>query len=596
MNATKDLSNRLVGRSATATEQGIRWASRYFEYPATQLLDLRPNGPITSRAPFTGEPPPNLLVGYYYMAKTLNAYLFDQRTFSNFTYKLRYDMTTLRRGMTWEILTDCSYSIDTGAFGRALEEAEDITETVGSIQNAILMDRVLSSLNYDPIRGLGAVVQAQNANRRGAFEVRPNFAEGFRGSGVPISDAEVLSALCRSKRALINFSILSQKRNGETVLSLPLSDDWLLPFVEHFSTLTPERNNNIEEVRDFVTIMAPRKNDMTGGAITLKSGTRIGLPFRLRPRESGRAITAEMRRRRGRVVQRFRDRLPVSRRRRRPAANDTPLAEEESVEGDDIGSPEREAGPSDHSSELDEAGPSREDNQVENFNNEVIATVSRLIQSLEEELADFPGRVNIFFDFSDRLYGVLMQAMNENRLTQAFLLSWLLNFFIMEHLASTLYYLNERFVVNRTIFRNVGVTFAQVILRARDEQGLDLYTRIWSEREHEAFLTLYRRIATDFVTTTTMADSEQTFHAAEERDQLLEDMRFQETSGDVAEVINQISSHARLTHSVELSFRVKFAGAVAFSQNPIILDSFVATRRNAVNAWMRRQRLPRVVP
>lgn len=566
----------------TATEIGIRWASRYFEYPVTQLLDLRPFGPVTRNPPFANEPPPNLLVGYYYIMKAINEYLFDQRTVSNISYKIEHNAVTMERVMLWQILTDSSYSINTGVYSRALADSDNIEQTIEQIQNAVMMDRVMTSLNFNPITGLGAVVRQQNAHRTATFTVRPNFQQA-RVSG---RDALLLKTICSCRKALVNFLTFAHTQECQTQLVLPFSDDWLVPFVNHFSSSGPftPRNISTNLVGEFASAMSLGKN-MSGGAITLRSGTRLGLPFNLRPRERGRAVTQSMRRRRGEAVNAFIDSLPLRRRTRR--RRDLDLAPSSPGEGPsrrvqrDDGFPdyEPEAEEDDFSDESLSRGEPASD-----FNREVIETIASLIEALEEELNPTAARSG-FYNFATRMYGLLLQLQNENRLTFQVILTWLNNFFILEHIASTLFYLNERFVRNNLARRNIGIQFAQVIMRGRAEDGSEQFTRVWYNREREAFQTLYNRIVTDFIAVTEMSDTDVSFQAAEEREQLLADMQYVENSGNVGEVIAQLQTRAQQTDSVELSFRIKFSGVVGYSQNPVVRRSFERVRHEAIRRW-----------
>lgn len=584
LNLTVDLNQPRVREASTATERGVRWASRYFEYPVTQLLDLRPFGPVTRQAPFTGEPPPNILVGYYYVIKALNVYLFDQRTVSNISYTINHQLATNERGMVWQVLTDSSYTINTGAFSAALGNSDDVGETIQQIQNAVMMDRVMTSLNINPIAGLGAVVREQEANRTATFTVRPNFS----AARVSNRDAVLLTAICKCRKALINFLTLSRNANTTERLNLPLEDGWLQTFVERFSELAPgESGENM--INDFAHVMTIGKDGggLRGGALTLRSGTRVGLPLRLRPRENRRAVTATMRRRRGEAIRRFVDSLPVRTRRRRAAAARVE-SEAEEEEDDERPGPSglQSREPADDNLPESDESPSRD--EAGDFNQEVIETVAELIETLEQELRpDAEG--NAFFNFGTRMYGLLLQLNNENRLTYSMMLTWLQNFFILEHVASTLYYLNERFVRDELSRRNVGVQFAQVVVRGRSDEGAELFTRLWFNRDRDAFRILYDRIVSDFIYVTENSDTETAFLAEEEREQLLAELRYSDNSGSVEDVIAQIRARASYTDSVEISFRIKFSGLVGYSQNPVVQRSFDQTRREAVRRWRDQQ-------
>lgn len=549
----------------------------------TQLLDLRPFGPVTRQPPFTGEPPPNILIGYYYVIKAINVYLFDQRTVSNISYRIQQGLATNERGMVWQVLTDSSYSINTGAFTAALSNNEDVSETIQQIQNAVMMDRVMTSLNVNPVAGLGAVVREQEANRTAAFAVRPNFSM----ARVSNRDAVLLTTICKCRKALINFLTLTRTANTASQLDLPLDDNWIGSFVDHFSGTNPAESNECM-ISDFAQVMTIGKDGgggMRGGALTLRSGTRVGLPLRLRPREGRRAVTASMRRRRGEAVRRFIDNLPVRTRRRRvePTVDGIETEEDEdSEQPGPSGLQPREPEPMGEEFEESDQSPSREEAVA--FNEQVIETVTALIEELEQELNP-NAEGNLFFNFGTRMYGLLLQLNNENRLTFPVLLTWLQNFFILEHLSSTLYYLNQRFVREDLSRRNVGIQFAQVVVRGRAQDGSEMFTRLWYNRDREAFVTLYNRIVSDFIRVTEMSDTETTFIAPEEREQLLADMQYSENSGSVEDVIAQIQSRASYTDSVEISFRIKFSGLVGYARNPVVQRSFDQTRRAAIRRW-----------
>lgn len=559
---------RLV-RSRTTTVPGIQWASRYLNYPVTQLLDLSPHGPITTNEPFRGEPPPNLLIGYFYIARVLNNYLFDQRTYSNLAYELFYEPATFQRFMRWKLLTDCSYTINSGAYSRAIYETEDINETLRQIQNAVLMDRVLTSLTAaeQPIRGFGLAIECQNNSRR-ALNVG-NFIHTFQLSNAAQRDATLFQRICSIRRALFNFLNLTQDSNCVTILDLPFTDCWIAPFISAFEALPMERRDDNTFLQDIVLTMTAGKGQLIGGAMTLRSGTRVGLPFRLRQRDQNLALTETMRRRRGQAISRFVDTLPITRRTRAPRPEQPSQAMEREETESDQG---------------ETSGLSREQ-----FNEEIIRTIIELLELLEEELTPAVRRTN-FFDFGQQFYAIILSMAERREITSRFLRRWLINFFVIEHLASTLFYLDARFRRHRVSRAHIGVQFAQIIMRARTETGDDLYTRVWFSNQANPFIHLYRRIRHDFVVTTENADTEITYQAQEERDQLLQDINFVENSGEVEDIITQIRTSDAEIDSIELAFRIKFSGLVAYSTNEQVIQSFEEIRTGALQRWRNQQR------
>ncbi|AFV70635.1 pTP [Bovine adenovirus 6] len=577
MRLTTDINQPSIVQSRTSSERGIKWASRYFDYPVTQLLDLRPGGPVTSQAPFIGEPPPNLLLGYFYAARVLNNYLFDQRTFSNISYSLYLSPISFERKMTWQILTDCSYSINTGSYSRAIESSQDLSNTINQIQNAVLMDRILSSLQSGDMQGFGQAINQQNERRSHNLEdTHLPFSQSFRISGVENRDAQILNTMCQIKKALCNFLILSKNENVENILNLPLSNFWLASFIDEFSKLVLPRNDYNISLKDLATVLTLGKGGLKGGALTLRSGTRTGLPFILRGRENRRAITETMRRQRGQTIRRFIDRLPV-RTRNRPT---------EVIETDTEFAPE---GLSEIEEEIesDRESPGTSGLSRSQFNDEIIATIVDLIQTLEDELTP-EARRSDFFDYGREFFQLLISYYNRNELSEEIIHKWLMYFFIMEHIASTLYYLHSQFVQNRLAHRNVGIRFAQVILRGRNNQGEEVFTRVWFNRESRALKTLYQRILKDFTGIIDATGRDFNFAAPEERDQLLQEIQFVENSGTIDEIISQVNTPFTELDSVDLAFRLKLSGIVAYSTNPIVLRSFERARQAALARWLQR--------
>lgn len=597
MRLTVSLNDRAVWRRLFATVRGTKWASRFYSYPYTQLRDLRPAGPTTSNPPFVGFPPPHLLLGYFYVARTLNDYLFDQRTYSNLSYEERAEPSLRDRHLHWKLLADCSYSINTGAFTRALEDTDDFDETVHQIQNAVVMDRILSSINAaaEPIRGLGAVIRQQNASREGS-PGSPNFTTHYALNTHGHNNAEILKAICRTKKALFHFTqacMNPPQRMAEKYS--PLDSNWLVRLVEEFEVQPySPAPADINTIKNLALIMTLGKGDMHGGALTLRSGTRVGLPYRLRQRDGRRAVTEDLRRQRGHAVQRFIDSLPIRRRRPRPG-------DDSQIESP--GEPARESSLSPLQPEAVEvsrdgdAGPSRspvEDREEEDaYNESIVGSIVDLLQSLEEELTP-EARRSPFFRFGQEFYELMVQVINREELSAPFIQRWLVNFFIVEHIASTLHYLHARLVRDRVARQHILINFCQVIVRARDAHGEELFTRLWSENylDRAPLVRLYRRILRDYLALTENVQEPHAFQAQEERDQLLLDMEFMQDSGNPEEVFKQLHISDRDIDSVEVAIRIKTSGLVALSRNEEVINSFDRQRAAAIEEW-RRGNLPR---
>lgn len=548
MNSTTNTNDTFVRENITVTMFGLRWASEHYEYQATQLLDLAPNGRVVRNAPFSGLPPPNLLLGYSYIVHIMETYLFERRMYSNFSY---YYQPNRRQ---WAVLTDCSYTINTGDMSRMLSSgAEDFSENTRAIQNAVLMDRVVSSLNasLENMQGFGLVnaVGLQSSSRRATTMGGTAFTAAYRAFSVDDRDATILQHINRLKIALLNYLIL--KRNGRLNNS-PLDEGWMDTFETNYSNIEiPETADKGKiSLWELIMLILGGKQ-LTGGAITLRSGTRVGLPWILRPRRNRRAVTGQ--------VRRFIDQLPPRRRRRRTQA--APV-------------PEQDDTLSDRESETDDLSRDDELPQQEEINedeeNEIIQAVMQLIRALEEELSQ-NALGSDFFEFAQAFYEEMESAIAENRATDTYLTAWALYFFVMEHIGSTLFYLNHKLddgvgYEGREYF---GMVFIQIIMRARDSDGEELFKRVWYAAGNRAMQTLSRRITNDFIGTVRVTD-EGPEMAREDLEQLMEEPAFQERSGNVEDLYTQITTGIAYAESVELSFRMKFNGLVTFSRNAAI--------------------------
>lgn len=568
MNSTVNVNDPVVRNSITTFIGGLKWASDHYEYQATQLLDLVPGGRVVRLPPFSGWPPPNLLLGYRYVAYICENYLFDRRMFSNFTYEAREN----RR--KWNLLTDCSYTINVGAMGRMLSEDRNFGESATQIQNAVLMDRVVRSLSLTDERmqgyGLQTAVTQQNMARTATPVGGCDFTTAYRLSSSGKNDVAVLKRIWNLKRALMRYLIELRKNNK---MDLRLDDrDWILKFEEMYGqTNEPSTEEKaLLTTQDLVLLCVLGKRGMSGGAITLRSGTRVGLPMRLRPRRNFRAVTGP--------VYRFMDSLPPRRRRRGTQRSVQPENREESsdrrFETNDLSREEIEENDRGSDPEVEE----QEEEEADN----IIRIISNLITMLEEELT--PNAIGSnFFEFADAFMEAMERAVEEDRATETYVLHWALYFFVMEHIGSTLYYLHEQIhegvgLGGREYF---GISFAQIIMRARDETGGSVFNRVWYSGSQMPLQDLNRRITTDMVAIAATAESGPMM-GPEDFDQLLQEPAFVDRSGDVGDLITQVTNGIVSADSIELSFRVKYNGFVTFARN-------AAIRLSAENEYEMRQ-------
>ncbi|AIT70974.1 terminal protein precursor pTP [Simian adenovirus DM-2014] len=563
---------------AATTVAGISWMSRYvYGYHRLMLEDLTPNAPVTRGWPLYRLPPPHLLIGYQYLVRTCNDYVFETRAYSRLKYR-----ETLHPGhqtVNWSVLANCTYTINTGAYHRFVD-FDDFQTTLTQIQQAILTERVVADLALlEPFRGFGVtrmddrevavetLMQDYYKDLRRCQGEAWGMADRLRIQQAGPKDVVLLTTIRRLKSAFFNFiisSAVSQELPPETVLSLPCDCDWIEAFLQRFADpvdqalLRTLRGLSTQTLIKCIVSAVSLPNGPKKSSL-LQGGALKGGVFELRPREHGRAVTETMRRRRGEMIERFVDRLPIRRRRRRPPP--------EPVE--ELGLEEEEA----------EEAPS--------FEEEVRSTVASLIRLLEEELT-VAARNSQFFNFAIDFYETMERLEALGDINESTLRRWIMYFFVTEHIATTLNYLFQRLRNYPVFSRHVELNLAQVVMRARDDQGAVVYSRVWNENGQGAFSQLIGRISNDLSATVERAGRGEL--QEEEIDQLMTEIAFQDNSGDVQEILRQAAVNDADIDSVELSFRFKVTGPVVFSQRQRIQTT---NRRVVAHASrLRSQHLP----
>lgn len=550
---------------ASTTAAGITWMSRYlYGYHRLMLEDLAPGAPATQRWPLYRQPPPHFLVGYQYIVRTCNDYVFDSRAFS----RLRYS-EVVQPGLqtvNWSLMANCTYTINTGAYHRFVD-MDDFQDTLTRVQQAILAERVVADLALvQPLRGVGVTRMEDSASASDDIERLMHdyyknlsrcqgqawgMAERLRIQQAGPKDLVLLATIRRLKNAYFNYIISNRNSNSvhraATCLSLPCDCDWLDAFLERFSdpvdldaltSPTPQLIRCIVSALSLPNGDPPHYREMTGGVFTL------------RPRERGRAVTETMRRRRGEMIERFVDRLPVRRRRRR--APPPPPPPEEEIEEEVVMEEEEE----------EEEAPG-------DFEREVRATIAELIRLLEDELT-VSARNAQFFNFAVDFYEAMERLEAIGDISEMPLRRWIMYFFVTEHIATTLNYLFQR-LRNYSVFtRHVELNLAQVVMRARDADGDVVYSRVWNESGLGAFSQLMGRISNDLAATVERAGRGDL--QEEEIEQFMSEIAYQDNSGDVQEILRQAAVNDAEIDSVELSFRFKVTGPVVFTQRRQIQD------------------------
>lgn len=549
---------------ASTTAAGITWMSRYlYGYHRLMLEDLAPGAPATQRWPLYRQPPPHFLVGYQYLVRTCNDYVFDSRAFS----RLRYS-EVVQPGLqtvNWSLMANCTYTINTGAYHRFVD-MDDFQDTLTRVQQAILAERVVADLALvQPLRGVGVTRMEDSASANDDIERLMHdyyknlsrcqgqawgMAERLRIQQAGPKDLVLLATIRRLKNAYFNYIISNRNSNSvhraATCLSLPCDCDWLDAFLERFSdpvdldaltSPTPQLIRCIVSALSLPNGDPPHYREMAGGVFTL------------RPRERGRAVTETMRRRRGEMIERFVDRLPVRRRRRR-APPPPPPPEEEIEEVVMEEEEEEEEAPGD-------------------FEREVRATIAELIRLLEDELT-VSARNAQFFNFAVDFYEAMERLEAIGDISEMPLRRWIMYFFVTEHIATTLNYLFQRLRNYAVFTRHVELNLAQVVMRARDADGDVVYSRVWNESGLGAFSQLMGRISNDLAATVERAGRGDL--QEEEIEQFMSEIAYQDNSGDVQEILRQAAVNDAEIDSVELSFRFKVTGPVVFTQRRQIQD------------------------
>lgn len=549
---------------ASTTAAGITWMSRYlYGYHRLMLEDLAPGAPATQRWPLYRQPPPHFLVGYQYLVRTCNDYVFDSRAFS----RLRYS-EVVQPGLqtvNWSLMANCTYTINTGAYHRFVD-MDDFQDTLTRVQQAILAERVVADLALvQPLRGVGVTRMEDSASASDDIERLMHdyyknlsrcqgqawgMAERLRIQQAGPKDLVLLATIRRLKNAYFNYIISNRNSNSvhraATCLSLPCDCDWLDAFLERFSdpvdldaltSPTPQLIRCIVSALSLPNGDPPHYREMTGGVFTL------------RPRERGRAVTETMRRRRGEMIERFVDRLPVRRRRRR-APPPPPPPKEEIEEEVVMEEEEEEEAPGD-------------------FEREVRATIAELIRLLEDELT-VSARNDQFFNFAVDFYEAMERLEAIGDISEMPLRRWIMYFFVTEHIATTLNYLFQRLRNYAVFTRHVELNLAQVVMRARDADGDVVYSRVWNESGLGAFSQLMGRISNDLAATVERAGRGDL--QEEEIEQFMSEIAYQDNSGDVHEILRQAAVNDAEIDSVELSFRFKVTGPVVFTQRRQIQD------------------------
>ncbi|ACJ14509.1 TP [Murine adenovirus 3] len=559
---------------------GVSWLSRFvYNYPHLMLLDLSPRSPATLNWPLYNYPPPHFLIGYEYMIRVFNNYVFDVRTYSRITY-----LETRRQGvqlLDWLCLATSSYTVDVGAYRRFMDEG-NFEEQALRIHQSILFDRIMADLamqRQTAMEGLGLpeinnpIPVSLQQPMRHCSPSSWGFSEHCRlpPSAQPPEEedqntesaATILDLIARIRSAYFCFLLHALASSQEydlppqihipTPWSLPENEQWFPSWLRFYTESQEIWKNLLQNlpIQNVIPLILdslslpnhspalPQHAMLHGGAV-------------LRPRENGRAVTASMLRRRGEAVINFIESLPFPTRRRRPRPPPSPEVEEEDIE-------------------------------EENFVHAIRRVVQEIIEALQEELTDH-ARQQQFFSFTIPFYATLERLIDDELITESVLRRWMMYFFITEHVATTLNYLHHELLHRRLAQRHINLEMTQIIMRARDEEGNLLFSRVFSELGYDSMTEVMQRLVRELTASVPHAGRGEVEQG--EVASLMEAIEHPEDSGDIADILKQFGNDDSDVDSVELSFRFRLSGPVVFTQNQQIQT---LTRRVSQEATRLRQ-------
>ncbi|BCT90767.1 pTP protein [Bovine adenovirus 2] len=532
---------------AAITPAGLGWMSKYiYQYHRLMLMNLSPREPATHNWPLYNYPPPHILVGYQKLLQICNDYIFDVRAYSRLKYSEQINFGS--QLMNWSVMANCSYTINTGAYHRFID-MDNFSDTLTSIQQAILAERIVADLALiRPMRGFGRtnldadhdvpveyLLQEQSKDIGACQERAWGLADRIRVQNAGRKDLVILTTIRKLKTAYFNFLLAKYLPLApEQELSLPCDCFWLDAFIQKFA-----ESDQAAEINEALRLQQVPTQTLTKCIISALSlpncaGTALmGGAFTLRPREGNRAVTESMRRARGEMIEQFVDRLPMRRRRRREVPQPQVAAEE-------------------YTSELEELS----------FESEVRTAVAETIRLLEEELT-VSARNQQFFNFAVNFYEVIQRLEALGDINETTLQRWVMYFFVAEHIATTLNYLNHQIRVSSPFGRYVMLNLAQVVMRARNEDGQIVYSRVWNENGEQAFSNIMSRISIDLAATVERAGRGEL--EQEEIEQFMAEIAYHDNSGDVSEILKQVAVNDADIDSMEISFRFRVTGPVVFS-------------------------------
>lgn len=552
---------------------GLTWCSRFFNYQTKMLENLAPDSPAVQQPPFNKLPPAHLLIGYAYLVNVNNNYHFSQRTYTRLKYESHVNQMRRPRNF-WSILSDCSYILDTSSIALG-----DLEENLTTIQREILLNRIVADMQAREdlnLIGSGITLQPEaienvrlqndlNTLHRKTldqFLQGPNFALTQQYYYETEKDRITHRYINLILKVLTNF--IYNWYYATTKEYLPFCDNWLPLLCQKFQEWMPINEEYMHSFllakKAYNSSFKNWKKELKGGA-RLRSGTRTDLPWQLRQRQDGRAVTQDMRRNRGQIVESFINSLPLIRRIRRPIS---PPEEEE----------EEDAG----------EGPSGLQEEEETLGEEMLRILQIILNELRQELTE-TAREHEIFNFAQQFYDLFLEANRSNRVNPDFVRRFFFYFFLMEHISSTLYYYHALLNLNVPFRQNVNFNYIQVIITGTDANGRVNLHRIWHNNNISPFLRIYRHILRDLLIITNRTE----ITSAIEEQNLLAALEHRPESGDPNDLLQQARLQEEEVKSVQINFKLSPLGLVTTTTNRAIITNVTAER----TAEMRRLRAPR---
>lgn len=224
-------------------------------------------------------------------------------------------------------------------------------------------------------------------------------------------------------------------------------------------------------------------------------------------------------------------------------------------------------------------GRDRSGQTVEVDFDEILRTLFMGVQNLTNTLPPHISSSHIF-NFTTELIDIMLNLRDQDQLSSVALRRITFYFFLLEHIASTLYYLRTYSTHNSLLNNHVQVQFGQVVLQGFN-QGVNTFYRLFHSDHADPFRDLFNNIL-DFARQSILSTINLSEHPnQDEHDQVRDDLM--RSLGDIEgserqeEIIAAIMNDPRNIEEMRITIKIKINGDVVISQN---VD--ICTNTNAV--------------